>query len=144
MIDITAVKNQGGKCEKSHSGNKMYTKLSGEFDCMEFAEAAARMIRDKINGQKRIILYQNRHKFKYCADSPTDFDVADGKSVLMYPFSTHSNNFLSGMVVRSADESQVNELLRTKSVRMEVICPKDESDIAVQSMISCGGYDMKS
>lgn len=111
---------------------------------MEFAEAAAKMIRDKVDGQKRIILYQNRHKFKYCANSPTDIDVADGKSVLMYPFSTHSNNFLSGMVVRSADESQVNELLLTKSVRMEVICPKDESDIAVQSMISCGGYDLKS
>lgn len=111
---------------------------------MEFAEAAAKMIREKVDGQKKIVLYPNRSKYRGCAESITDISVADGQSILVYPFSTHSNNFLSGMVTRSADESQVNELLRTKSVKMEVICPADDRDVAIQYMISYGGYDLKS
>ncbi|MCM1226329.1 MAG: hypothetical protein NC320_02750 [Clostridium sp.] len=122
----------------------MYTKLTGEFDCIEFAEAAAKMIRDSIAGEKKIILYKNKSKYRGCAESITDNNVANGNSVLIYPFSTHSNNFISGLVTRSADESQINELLRTESVKMEVICLENASDKAAQYMLSCGGYDLKS
>lgn len=122
----------------------MYTKLTGEFDCIELAEAAAKMIRDSIDGEKKIVLYKNKSKYKSCAESITDNNVADGKSLLIYPFSTHSNNFISGLVTRNADESQINELLRTKSVKMEVICLENASDKAAQYMLSYGGYDLKS
>ncbi len=128
---------------KITSVSKMYTKLSGEFDCMEFAESAARMIRERLDGRKKIVMYPNRQKYRKCAENRADISVADGNTVLMYPFCTHSNNFLSSMVVRNGDESQVNELLRTQSVRMEVICPKEVRDMAAQYMMSCGGYDLK-
>lgn len=129
---------------KITSVSKMYTKITGEFDCMEFAENAARMIRERLDGRKKIVMYSNRKKYRKCAENRADITVADGNSVLMYPFCTHSDNFLSGMSVRNGDESQVNELLLTKSVRMEVICPDETKDMAAQYMMSCGGYDLKS
>lgn len=122
---------------------KMYTKLSAEFDYMEFAEAAARMIRERTDGQKKIVIFKNKCKYKGCANSPADLTVAEGNAKLMFPFSTHSNNFLTGAVIRDGETSQINELLLTKSVKLEVICEKLQRENVLQSLVSCGGYNVK-
>lgn len=110
---------------------------------MEFAEAAAKMIREKVSGQKKIVLSPNRKKFRGCAKNSAEIAVADGSPFVMFPFSTHSNNFITGMVARRADVSQANELLRTESVIMEVTCTKATKEQVEQYMISCGGYDIR-
>lgn len=121
----------------------MYTKLSAEFDFMELAESAAKMIRERIDGQKKIVIFKNKCKFKGCAESPADLTVSEGNAKLMFPFSTHSNNFLTGTVIRDAEISQINELLLTKSVKMEILCEESQREKVLQSLISCGGYDVK-
>ena len=121
----------------------MYTKLSAEFDYMELAESAARMIRERIDGQKKIVIFQNKCKYKGCAESPADLTVSEGNAKLMFSFSTHSNNFLTGAVIRDAEISQINELLLTKSVKMEIICEKSQREKVLQDMISYGGYNFK-
>lgn len=121
----------------------MYTKLSAEFDYMELAESAARMIRERIDGQKKIVIFQNKCKFKGCAESPADLTVSEGNAKLMFPFSSHSNNFLTGAVIRDAEIRQINELLLTKSVKMEILCEESQHEKVLQSLISCGGYDIK-
>lgn len=121
----------------------MYTKLSAEFDFMELAESAAKMIRERIDGQKKIVIFKNKCKFKGCAESPADLTVSEGNAKLMFPFSTHSNNFLTGTVIRDAEISQINELLLTKSVKLEILCEERQRERVLQSLISCGGYDVK-
>lgn len=122
----------------------MYIKLSGEFDSVEFAEFAAKNIRERIDGQKKIVIFQNKNKFRGSATSAVEFAASADNEMLIFPFSTHSNNnFISGMVSRRADEYPENELLLTKSVRMEVMCEKQNKEKAIQYMLSCGGYDIK-
>lgn len=122
---------------------KMYTKLSAEFDYMEFAESAARMIRERIDGQKKIVIFKNKSKYKGCADSPADLTVSEGNAKLMFPFSTHSNNFLTGAIIRDAEISQINELLLTKSVKMEILCEESQRENVSHNLISFGGYNIK-
>lgn len=110
---------------------------------MELAESAARMIRERIDGQKKIVIFQNKNKFKGCAEKPADLTVSEGDAKLMFPFSTHSNNFLTGAIIRDAHTSHINELLLTKSVKMEVLCEKGQRENALQHLISCGGYNVK-
>ena len=40
----------------------MYTKITGEFESVEFAETAARYIRERVNGEKQIIIYPNKNR----------------------------------------------------------------------------------
>ncbi len=119
----------------------MYTKLTGEFDSVEFAETAARRIRERVNGQKKIVIYNNKNKYRGCA-SPTEYAISAENSMIMFPFSTHSNNFITGMTARKVGPDSVNELLLTKSVKMDVVCETLNKEKALQYMISCGGYDI--
>lgn len=122
----------------------MYTKLSGEFDSIEFAESAARYIRERVSGYKKISIFKNKNRFLKCASGREELESSYGATMRIYPFSSHStSNFTTGMMAKETDESQVNELLRTKSVRMEVVCESEKRDMTLQYMISCGAYDLK-
>lgn len=121
----------------------MYTKLTGKFDYIEFAESAAKMVRERTDGKKTIVISRRNHRYNSLADSPSALAAAHGLHFFMYPFSTHSNNYLTGMVIKETDDSQINELLCTKSVCMEICCEDKSKELVRQYMLSCGGYDIR-
>ena len=123
----------------------MYTKITGEFESVEFAETAARYIRERVNGEKQIIIYPNKNKFKGCADSEEAFIASHEKIMMLIPYSADSNNYATSLITRPIDTSAaVKEPLLTKSVRMEVTCEHKNKEKVIQYMISCGGYEIHS
>lgn len=123
----------------------MYTKITGEFESVEFAETAARYIRERVNGEKQIIIYPNKNKFKGCADSEEAFITSHEKIMMLLPYSADSNNYATSLITRPIDTSAaVKEPLLTKSVRMEVTCEHKNKEKVIQYMISCGGYEIHS
>ncbi len=122
---------------------RKYTNVSGEFESMEQAEAAARMLRENLDGKKKITIVKNQGRYRGCAQNSSDITISEGDALLVFPYSTHSHNFLSGMFSRKADESQINELLLTKSVTAELICEESQREKALQIFNSFGGYSIK-
>ncbi len=122
----------------------MYTKISGKFDSVEFAESAARQIKERLDGQKKIVIKHSQHKQKEFSGNNLEFATSAENPTMIYSYCTHSNNFMSGLTSRPWHMSQENELLRVRSVKMEVICDELNREKAVQFMLSSGGYDIKS
>ena len=42
----------------------MFSRITSEFEQIEFAEFAAKRIRETVNGTKRITIFQNQSKYK--------------------------------------------------------------------------------
>lgn len=122
----------------------MYTKISGEFDSVEFAESAARQIKERIDGQKKIVIRHNKNKFREFTGNNIEFAASAENPTMIYSYCTHSNNFMSGLTSRRRYASQENELLGIHSVKMDVICDELNKEKIVQFMLSYGGYDIKS
>ncbi|MBQ7046556.1 MAG: hypothetical protein IJN85_02285 [Oscillospiraceae bacterium] len=121
----------------------MYTVLNAQFDCIEFAESAARMIKENINGQKKIVIYQNKERFTGSINGRTELAAANGSTQILYPFSTHSNNYVTNFVIKDIVKDEIKEPLYSDTVSMEVICDKAYYTKAKQYILSYGGYSIK-
>lgn len=121
---------------------KMYSKIYAQFDRIEFAESAARMIKENISGQKKIIIRENRGRFADSINSRAEHAAANGNERILYPFSTHSNNYMTNFVIKDIIKDEVNELIQNDTVTMEIVCEKDLKLKATQYLLSCGGYSI--
>lgn len=121
----------------------MYTKIYAQFDSIEFAESAAKMIKENISGQKKIVIHQNKNNYTGSISGRTELAAVNGNSHILYPFSTHSNNYVTNFVIKDIVKDEVNELLRSSSVTMEVVCEDSSVPDAKQYILSYGGYSIK-
>lgn len=118
----------------------MITRISAEFPEIEFAEMAAKRIRETISGLKKVTIYLNKNKFKI---SENEEYTKPGKMFVLLPAAINSANYYTGLMTREVVESQIKEPLLTKSVHLCISCESKNIHNISQIISSYGGYEIK-
>lgn len=121
----------------------MYSKITGEFEEIEFAEYAAKNIRETIVSPKKIKIVQNKSKLKPFFRNSQYRNAAHGDIFYLLPTAVTSYNYITGQVSRPIDQSVVDEPLLDHSVTLIVQTEKEYADKIAGIISSFGGVNIK-
>ncbi|MDE6103622.1 MAG: hypothetical protein K2F60_03750 [Oscillospiraceae bacterium] len=121
----------------------MFSRITGEFEQIEFAEFAAKHIRETVSGTKRITIYNNQNKYNGHLQNHEQMNATHGDVFYLLPTAINSYNYITAQVSRSVNDALIPELLLTQSVKIEVISESDNRHKILQILLSEGGYDIK-
>lgn len=121
----------------------MLAKITGEFEEVEFAEYAAKHIRETINSAAKIKIVHNRQKVKPLLKSNEYHNKLHGEMFYLLPTAINSYNYITAHVSRPIDQSLIDEPLLDRSVTLIVRTEKEFADKVVGILSSFGGYDVK-
>ena len=71
----------------------MFSQITGEFDQIEFAEYAAKRIRETVSGSKKISIRPNSAKFKNLARKNNEPVITNGEIFYLLPTAINSYNY---------------------------------------------------
>lgn len=120
----------------------MFSRISCEFERIEFAETAAKRIRETVNGPKKIRIKHNRNKYKamYNGKLPS----THGDKYVLLPTAVTSYNYITGQITRPLDRSMLKEPVLTEAVTLEAVFQSSEANTVSQILVSSGGYSVSS
>ncbi|MGN0620466.1 MAG: hypothetical protein ACI4I9_01255 [Porcipelethomonas sp.] len=118
----------------------MFSRISCEFEMVEFAEAASKRIKETVSGPKKIRIRYNRNKFSALSDGAAA--QTHGEMFVLLPTAVTSYNYITGQITRPLDSSQYKEPVLTQSVILEITFETAQSDTVRQILVSSGGYDI--
>lgn len=121
----------------------MFSRISGEFDRIEFAEFAAKHIRETVNGTKKITIFPNKNKFTGHLENSEKSNAEHGEVFYLLPTAINSYNYITARMVRPVDTSLISEPLLTESVKIDVVSDTENMHQISQILQSEGGYDIK-
>lgn len=121
----------------------MFSKITGEFEEIEFAEYAAKHIRDTINSPKKIKIVQNRSKCKSILKNNEYKNALHGNVFHLLPTAINSYNYITAHVSRPVDTSMIEEPLLNRSVTLIVKAEKEYADKIAGIFSSFGGVNVK-
>ena len=108
----------------------MITKLTAEFDSVETAELAARMIKQRTDG---IVSINIHRKSIPTAKSPVPYVIPSFSQSSNFYFIVGNNNYLDS-VNDSSDDDRIS-----KSAIIEIICEKESEKTVSQIITSLNG-----
>lgn len=118
----------------------MFSQITGEFDQIEFAEYAAKRIRETVSGSKKISIRPNSAGFKNLARKNNEPVITNGEIFYLLPTAINSYNYITCQISRPVNTSQIEEPLLRKSVRLKISAPAESEQKISQIMLSYGGY----
>ena len=121
----------------------MFSRITSEFEQIEFAEFAAKRIRETVNGTKRITIFQNQSKYKGHLQNHEKKNATHGDVFYLLPTAINYYNYITAQVSRPVSEALIPEPLLTQSVRIEIITDFSNRHKISQILLSEGGYDIK-
>lgn len=121
----------------------MFSRITSEFEQIEFAEFAAKHIRETVSGTKRITIFNNLNKYSGHLQNHERMNATHGDVFYLLPTAINSYNYITAQVSRSVNDALIPELLLTQSVKIEVISESDNRHKILQILLSEGGYDIK-
>ncbi len=121
----------------------MYSKITGEFEEVEFAEYAAKHIRDTIDSPKKIKIVQNKSKLKPFFKSSEYRNAASANIFYLLPTAVTSYNYITGQVSRPVDTLDIEEPLLNHSVTLIVQTEREYADKVAGILSSFGGVNIK-
>lgn len=121
----------------------MFSRITGEFEQIEFAEFAAKHIRETVNGTKRITIFNNINKYNGHLQNHEQLNATHGDVFYLLPTAINSYNYITAQVSRSVNDALIPEPLLTQSVKIEVISESENKHKILQILLSEGGYDIK-
>ncbi len=121
----------------------MYSKITGEFEEIEFAEYAARHIRETISSPKKIKIVQNKSKLKPFFRNSQYINAVNGEVFYLLPTAVTSYNYITGQVSHPIDHSSVDEPLLDRSVTLIVQTESEYADKIAGIISSLGGVNIK-
>ncbi len=119
----------------------MFSRISCEFEMVEFAESAAKRIEDTVDGPKKIRIIPKRNKYKSSYNS-NEIPSENNELFVLLPAAVTSYNYITGQITRPVDKSKYKEPLLTNAVILEVTFEQDRRHEVSQILTSSGGYDM--
>ncbi len=121
----------------------MFTRTTGKFDSIEFAELAAKHIRDSVSSTAKISIIHNRKHYKGSLKNKELDNATHGKVFFMLPTAISSYNYITDTISRSVNKSLIAEPLLDRSVTLVVQADGLKSDIISGIIASYGGYDVR-
>ncbi len=121
----------------------MFSRITGEFEQIEFAEFAAKHIRETVSGTKRITIFNNSNKYNGHLQNHEQMNATHGDVFYLLPTAINSYNYITAQVSRSVNDALIPEPLLTQSVKIEVISESENKHKISQILLSEGGYDIK-
>lgn len=121
----------------------MFSKITGEFEEIEFAEYAAKHIRETIGSPKKIKIVQNKSKLKPFLKNNEYRNAVHGDIFYLLPTAINSYNYITGQVSRPIEKSMVSEPLLNRSVTLIVRTEKEYADKIAGILSSFGGVNIK-
>ncbi|MGN1480559.1 hypothetical protein [Porcipelethomonas sp.] len=118
----------------------MFSRITGEFDLIEFAEYAARRIRETVDGEKKITIYKNKNKYKNMVRKNNEPILTHGEIFYLLPTAITSYNYITAVISRPVNTSRIEEPLLTRSVKIKVISASENNHMISQILLSFGGY----
>ncbi|MGN0613114.1 MAG: hypothetical protein ACI4JB_04365 [Porcipelethomonas sp.] len=122
----------------------MFSKVKGEFETVEFAEFAAKHIREHIVPPPKIMIYHNRNRFHGSFRNNEYGNATHGEIFYLLPTAINSYNYITGQVSRPVDKSQIDEPLLDRSVTIEFRVGSDSAEKASGILAAFGGYNISS
>lgn len=121
----------------------MYARITGEFESVEFAEFAAKHIRDSVNSPLKISIIHNRNKIQGKLKGDEQENITNGKIFYLLPTAVTSYNYITFAEIRDIDKNQISEPLLNKSVTLSVQTDFSKADKVAGILSSYGGYNIK-
>lgn len=121
----------------------MFSRITSEFEQIEFAEFAAKRIRETVNGTKRITIFHNQNKYKGHLQNHEQKNATHGNIFYLLPTAINSYNYITAQVSRPVNEALIPEPLLTQSVKIEVLSDLSNRHQISQILLSEGGYNIK-
>lgn len=121
----------------------MFSKITAEFDAIEYAESAARRIKETIYGTKKMKIFYNINKYKNRMENKEEKNATHGEVFYLLPTAINSYNYITGQITRPVNSSLFPELLLTSSVKLEVMHELSDTHEISQIILSSGGYEIK-
>lgn len=121
----------------------MFSKITGEFDSVEFAEFAVKHIKSSIKSPMKITITPVRRKYEKTLKSKEPGGAINGNIFYILPAAVTSYNYITGSEVRPVNKDMVSEPLLSRAVFLTVQTDKKNTDIVTGIMASYGGYNIK-
>ncbi len=121
----------------------MYTKITGEFDSIEFAEFAAKHIKDSVNSSVKISIIHNRQKLRGVLPNHEHGKATHGNVFYLLPAAISSYNYITGRESRAVNKDLISEPLLNRAVTIAVQAEKNNADMIAGMLASYGGYNVK-
>ena len=86
----------------------MFSRISCEFEMVEFAESAAKRIEDTVDGPKKIRIIPKRNKYKSSYNS-NEIPSENNELFVLLPAAVTSYNYITGQITRPVDKSKYKE-----------------------------------
>lgn len=120
----------------------MFSKVTGEFEEVEFAEYAAKHIRETLNSNAKIKIVYNRKKLKSFLTNKENQSLHKDVFYLL-PTAINSFNYITGQVSRPVNQAFIDEPLLDRSVTLTVRTDQELADKVAGILSSFGGYKIK-
>jgi len=121
----------------------MFSKISGEFDSVEFAESAAKHIRESISSPVKITIIQNHKQLRSGLKNNEHQGATHGSIFYLLPTAVTSYNYITARVTRPVNASLISEPLLDKTVIVHVQVKNDKAEAVAGILGSYGGYNVK-
>ncbi|MBQ3566095.1 MAG: hypothetical protein IJA12_02835 [Oscillospiraceae bacterium] len=121
----------------------MFSKISCEFDSVEFAEYAAKHLRSRSQSPVRISIFHNNRKYKSVLRNSEHNNATHGNVFYLLPTAVTSYNYITARVTRPVNDSLISEPLLNRTVTMIVQTDSDAADNVSGILNSYGGYNVK-
>ena len=120
----------------------MFSKITGEFETVEFAEFAAKHIREAISSPVKISIVQNRKSYRGLRNNE-HHGATHGNVFYLLPTAVTSYNYITASVTRPVNHSLISEPLLNRTATI-IVQAKDSNTEAVTGILgSYGGYNIK-
>ena len=121
----------------------MFSKITGEFESVEFAEYAARHIREAITSPLNISIVPNRSRLRGILKNNEHHGVTHGNIFYLLPTAVTSYNYITASVSRPVNHSLISEPLLSRTVTMTVQVKDDNAEAVSGILGSYGGFNIK-
>ena len=121
----------------------MFSKITCEFDSIEFAEFAAKHIKSSVKTPMKITITPVRRKFERVLKNTEPTGAVNGNVFYLLPAAVTSYNYITGSEVRPVNKDMISEPLLNRAVILAVQTDKKNADIITGVMTSYGGYNIK-
>lgn len=121
----------------------MFSKITGEFDSVEFAEYAAKHLRETINSPVKISILQNCRRLRGILKNNEHSNATHGNVFYLLPTAISSYNYITDTVTRKVNNSLISEPLLNRTVTMTVHAKSEKAEAVAGILGSYGGYNIK-
>ncbi len=119
----------------------MFSKITGEFESVEFAEYAAKHIREAVSSPVKISIVQNRRSYRGLKNNE-HHGATHGNVFYLLPTAVTSYNYITARVSRPVSHSLISEPLLNRTATIIVQAKDDSADAVAGILGSYGGFNI--